>query len=173
MNPLNKPNIHVSNLHTYYAMSKGNIIGMNLLNKPNIHVSNLRTYYAMSRGNIIGMNPLNKPNIHVSNLHTYYAMSRGNIIEMNPLNKPNIHVSNLHTCYAISRGLMLYLAQDKITLVVAICGHVIVAIVPTKVFYVCNLHFKSYMGHTMNPTPANSIIVIQGILSTILPFSLL
>jgi hypothetical protein len=123
--------------------------------------------------NIIGMNPLNKPNIHVSNLHTYYAMSRGNIIEMNPLNKPNIHVSNLHTYYAMSRGLMLYLAQDNITLVVAICGHVIVAIVPTKVFYVCNLHFKSYMGHTMNPTPANSIIVIQGIFSTMLPFTLL
>jgi hypothetical protein len=92
------------------------------------------------------------------------------IIGMSPLNKPNVHVSNLNTYYATSRGLILYLAQDKITLVATICGHVIVAIVPTKVLYVYNLHFKSYMGHTMNPTPTKPIIVIQGILSTMLPF---
>jgi hypothetical protein len=55
---------------------------------------------------------------------------------------------------------MLYLVQDKITLVVAICGHVIVVIVPTKALYVYNLHFKSYMGHTVNPTPTKPIIVI-------------
>ncbi len=96
-----------------------------------------------------------------------------NIIRISPLNKPNIHVSNLNTYYATSRGLMLYLARDKITLVAIICGHVIVAIVPTKALYVCNLHFKSYMGHTVNPTPAKPIIVIQGILSIMLPFILL
>jgi len=96
-----------------------------------------------------------------------------NIIGMSPLNKPNIHVSNLNTYYAMSRGLMLYLVQDKITLVATICGHVIVAIVPTKVFYVCNLHFKNYMGHTVNPTPTKPIIVIRGIFSTMFPFILL
>jgi len=83
-----------------------------------------------------------------------------NIIGMSPLNKPNIHVSNLNTYYIMSRGLMLYLVQDKITLVAAICGHVIVVIVPTKALYVYNLHFKSYMGHTVNPTPTKPIIVI-------------
>jgi hypothetical protein len=83
-----------------------------------------------------------------------------NIIGMSLLNKPNIHVSNLNTYYATSRSLMLYLARNKITLVVVICGHVIVAIVPTKALYVHNLHFKSYMGHIVNPTPTKPIIVI-------------
>jgi len=83
-----------------------------------------------------------------------------NIIGMSLLNKPNIHVSNLNTYYAMSRSLMLYLARNKITLVVVIYGHVIVAIVPTKALYVHNLHFKSYMGHIVNPTPAKPIIVI-------------
>jgi hypothetical protein len=35
------------------------------------------------------------------------------------------------------------------------------------------LHFKSYMGHTVNQTPTKPIIVIRGILSTMLPFILL
>jgi hypothetical protein len=83
-----------------------------------------------------------------------------NIIAMSLLNKPNTHVSNLNTYYSTSRGLMLYLTQNKITHVVVICGHVIVAIVPTKALYVHNLHFKSYMGHIVNPTPTKPIIVI-------------
>jgi hypothetical protein len=79
-----------------------------------------------------------------------------NIIQISPLNKPNIHVSNLNTYYETSRGLMLYLARDKITLVAIICGHVIVAIVPTKACL--QLAFQKLYGtyRESNPCKANN-----------------